>query len=47
MLGTGHVGVPAGFAGLTGAKDVYRTALPQLSGEVFLTDSGLETNLIL
>jgi len=25
---------------------VYRTALPQLSGEVFLTDSGLETDLI-
>jgi S-methylmethionine-dependent homocysteine/selenocysteine methylase len=27
-------------------KDVYRNALPQLSGEVFLTDSGLETDLI-
>ena len=27
-------------------KDVYRSALPQLSGEVFLTDSGLETDLI-
>jgi hypothetical protein len=27
-------------------EDVYRTALPQLSGEVFLTDSGLETDLI-
>ncbi len=27
--------------------DVYRNALPQLSGEVFLTDSGLETDLIL
>jgi homocysteine S-methyltransferase len=26
--------------------DVYRNALPQLSGEVFLTDSGLETDLI-
>jgi homocysteine S-methyltransferase len=25
---------------------VYRNALPQLSGEVFLTDSGLETDLI-
>ena len=25
---------------------MYRTALPQLSGEVFLTDSGLETDLI-
>jgi homocysteine S-methyltransferase len=38
--------VPAGLAGLTGVKDVYRTALPQLSGEVFLTDSGLETDLV-
>jgi S-methylmethionine-dependent homocysteine/selenocysteine methylase len=27
-------------------EDVYRNALPQLSGEVFLTDSGLETDLI-
>jgi Homocysteine S-methyltransferase len=27
-------------------EDVYRTALPQLSDEVFLTDSGLETDLI-
>jgi homocysteine S-methyltransferase len=27
-------------------KFVYRTALPQLSGEVFLTESGLETDLI-
>ena len=27
-------------------KDVYRTALPQLNSEVFLTDSGLETDLI-
>lgn len=27
-------------------SDVYRSALPQLSGEVFLTDSGLETDLI-
>lgn len=26
--------------------DVYRDALPQLSGEIFLTDSGLETDLI-
>src|ERR1700761_2952052 len=26
--------------------DVYRSALPQLGGEVFLTDSGLETDLI-
>jgi len=26
--------------------DVYRNALPQVSGEVFLTDSGLETDLI-
>src|SRR5215813_5161187 len=25
---------------------MYRNALPQLSGEVFLTDSGLETDLI-
>jgi homocysteine S-methyltransferase len=25
---------------------IYRSALPQLSGEVFLTDSGLETDLI-
>ena len=25
---------------------MYRTALPQLSDEVFLTDSGLETDLI-
>jgi homocysteine S-methyltransferase len=25
---------------------VYRTALPQLNGEVFLTDSGLETDLV-
>src|SRR3974390_1335950 len=25
---------------------MYRSALPQLSGEVFLTDSGLETDLI-
>ena len=31
--------MPAGLAGLTGVNDVYRTALPQLSGEVFLTDS--------
>jgi homocysteine S-methyltransferase len=37
--------VPAGLAGQTGVNDVYRTALPQLSGEVFLTDSGLETDL--
>ena len=29
-----------------GVEDVYRTALPQLSDEVFLTDSGLETDLI-
>jgi homocysteine S-methyltransferase len=27
-------------------EDVYRDALPQLSGELFLTDSGLETDLI-
>jgi len=27
-------------------EDVYRTTLPQLSGQVFLTDSGLETDLI-
>jgi homocysteine S-methyltransferase len=27
-------------------EDVYRTALPQVSDEVFLTDSGLETDLI-
>jgi hypothetical protein len=26
--------------------DVYRNALPQLSGAVFLTDSGIETDLI-
>jgi len=25
---------------------VYRTALPQLNGEVFLSDSGLETDLV-
>ena len=25
---------------------MYRNALPQVSGEVFLTDSGLETDLI-
>jgi homocysteine S-methyltransferase len=25
---------------------MYRNALPQLSGEVFLTDSGIETDLI-
>jgi homocysteine S-methyltransferase len=29
-----------------GVEDVYRTALPQLSDEAFLTDSGLETDLI-
>jgi homocysteine S-methyltransferase len=29
-----------------GVEDVYRNALPQVSGEVFLTDSGLETDLI-
>jgi len=29
-----------------GVKAVYRTTLPQLSDEVFLTDSGLETDLI-
>ena len=28
-----------------GVEDVYRTALPQVSDEVFLTDSGLETDL--
>jgi S-methylmethionine-dependent homocysteine/selenocysteine methylase len=27
-------------------KDVYRNALPQLSGDIFITDSGLETDLI-
>ena len=27
-------------------EDVYREELPQLGGEVFLTDSGLETDLI-
>src|SRR5215468_4338342 len=45
MLGTGHVGYPRWLAGLTGEQNVYRTALPQLNGEVFLTDSGLETDL--
>jgi homocysteine S-methyltransferase len=34
------------LACLPGVKDVYRNALPQLSGGVFLTDSGLETDLI-
>jgi homocysteine S-methyltransferase len=29
-----------------GVEDVYRNALPQVSGQVFLTDSGLETDLI-
>jgi len=29
-----------------GVDDVYRTALPQVSDQVFLTDSGLETDLI-
>jgi S-methylmethionine-dependent homocysteine/selenocysteine methylase len=45
MLGTGHVGYARWLAGLRGEKNVYRTALPQLNGEVFLTDSGLETDL--
>src|SRR5215475_13196710 len=45
MLGTGHVGYARWLAGLGGEKNVYRTALPQLNGEVFLTDSGLETDL--
>ena len=34
------------LACLTEGENVYRDALPQLSGEVFLTDSGLETDLI-
>jgi homocysteine S-methyltransferase len=34
------------LAGLMGVEDVYRDVLPQLGGEVFLTDSGLETDLI-
>jgi homocysteine S-methyltransferase len=34
------------FWGLTGGGGLYRNALPQLGGEVFLTDSGLETDLI-
>ena len=34
------------IACLAGGEEVYRNALPQLSGEVFLTDSGLETDLI-
>jgi homocysteine S-methyltransferase len=29
-----------------GGSDVYRTALPQVSDQLFLTDSGLETDLI-
>jgi homocysteine S-methyltransferase len=33
-------------AGRLGVEDVYRNALPQVSGEVFLTDSGVETDLI-
>src|SRR5207247_4083083 len=32
--------------GPNGVEDVYRGVLPQLGGEVFLTDSGLETDLI-
>jgi len=38
--------VAPGPARHKGVEDLYRTALPQLSDEVFLTDSGLETDLI-
>ncbi|MDR2988175.1 MAG: homocysteine S-methyltransferase family protein, partial [Nocardiopsaceae bacterium] len=34
------------LTGPMGVDDVYRDALPQLSGELFLTDSGIETDLI-
>jgi homocysteine S-methyltransferase len=27
-------------------SSIYRTALPQLEGELFLTDGGIETSLI-
>jgi homocysteine S-methyltransferase len=43
-MGAASGGTSAGLP--QGVEDVYRTALPQLSGEVFLTDSGLETDLI-
>jgi homocysteine S-methyltransferase len=40
------VGADAALLPPRGVEDVYRHALPQLSNGVFLTDSGLETDLI-